>query len=208
MMAGVVFVYGFVSEYAVVSSTSMPINFTTLTIFSNLFIVTAIFTVIGFGLLFVHFKRMSESAFFVSLFITSFTIIFSPIIQKLWYNIFITDFGSTTITSSSTASLLNLSFGGKNIYIDFYNLKFSLINAISQLVVILGLFGRLNAIQITLFSILYNFAWSVNHYLIINFQNRSPDTRFFDDYQIASVYLFAGCFGVVACLIIKKPIIS
>lgn len=100
---------------------------------------------------------------------------------------------------------MNVSMGGKSISIDFYNMKFSLLSAISQMVALLGLFGRINFVQVTFFSILYNLAWGLNHYLIISRQNSAPDTRIFDDYQIGSVYLFAGIFGLISGLIIKKP---
>lgn len=98
--------------------------------------------------------------------------------------------------------------GGKNISIDYYNLKISLLSAISQLVALLGLFGRINFIQVTLFSIFYNFCWGLNQYLLISRLNSSPDTRIFDDYQIGSVYLFAGMFGLISSLIIKKPLLT
>jgi len=98
--------------------------------------------------------------------------------------------------------------GGKNIIIDFYNMKFSLLSAISQMVALLGLFGKINFIQVIFFSIFYNLAWGLNHYLIISRLNSSPDTRIFDDYQIGSVYLFAGMFGLISSLIIKKPPLS
>lgn len=76
------------------------------------------------------------------------------------------------------------------------------------MVALLGLFGRINFIQVTLFSIFYNFCWGLNHYLILSRQNSAPDTRIFDDYQIASVYLFGGMFGLISSLIIKRPPLS
>ena len=204
-MFGVLCIYGWASENRVVSSTSQPVNLNYQPLFSSLFILTALFTVIGFGLLFMHFKRMSETAIFTSLFITSLTLITSPFIQKFWYNIFITDFSSSSIATANPSYLLNQSLADKNINLDFYNLKFSLINAISQLVLMLGLFGRINGLQLTLLSLLYNCAWSLNHYLNISRANSSPDPRIFDDYQIASIYLFAGTFGLFSSLILKKP---
>lgn len=207
-MFGILWIYGWASEYTIVTSSSVPVNLDRQSLFCSLFILTAIFTVIGFGLLFMHFKKMSESAIFTSLFITSLTIITSPFLQKFWYNTFITDFSNSSITLTNSSYLLNQSMGGKTISIDLYNLKFSLINAISQLVVMLALFGKINAFQITFFSLFYNIAWSLNHYFLISRLNSSPDSRIFDDYQIASIYLFGGIFALFSSLILKKPPVS
>ena len=95
--------------------------------------------------------------------------------------------------------------GNTNILLDFYNLKIALLNSISQLVVMLGLFGKLSGIQIVLLSFFYNFGWTLNFFALVNILNKSSDSRFFDDYQIASVYLFASLFGLFGTLVLKKP---
>jgi hypothetical protein len=189
----------------VVTNSSVPVNVSTQSIYGGLLIATAIFTVIGFGLLMMFFKKTSESALFSSLFIVSFTIIASPIFHKFWYNIFVTDFSGSVISTASPSYLLNQSMGNTNILLDLYNLKFSLITSISQLVVLLSMLGKLSYLQLVTFSFFYNFLWPLNHYAMLNIQNKSPDLRFFDDYQISSVYLFAACFGTITMLILKKP---
>lgn len=151
------------------------------------------------------FKKTGSAALFTSLFIVSFTIIFSPIAHKYWYNIFVTDFSGTAISTQSPSFLLNMSMGYTNILLDLYNLKFSLMTSISQLVVMLSMLGKLSYLQLGVFTFFYNFLWPLNHYAMINVQNKSPDPRFFDDYQISSVYLFGACFGAIAMLILKKP---
>ena len=55
----VLWIYGWASEYRAIKNSSLPVNFTSGTLFSSLFIITALFTVIGFGMLFMHFKKMS-----------------------------------------------------------------------------------------------------------------------------------------------------
>jgi hypothetical protein len=95
--------------------------------------------------------------------------------------------------------------GGSNIFLDFNNLKYALLNSISQLTVMLGLYGRLTPMQIVIQSILYNFLWNLNFFLNILAKNSSPDTRLFDDYQIANVYLFAGAYGLIVSFLLKKP---
>jgi ammonium transporter Rh len=72
----------------------------------------------------------------------------------------------------------------------------------------MGLLGKLTPPQIVLNSVLFNFAWNLNHFLCARLQQISPDRRLFDDYQISSVYLFASSFGIVVSLLIKKPMLT
>ena len=95
--------------------------------------------------------------------------------------------------------------GGNLIFLDLYNLRFSLLCAVSQLVVLLGVFGRINFVQLIIFSLTYDLAWSLNNYAVFNIQGKSPDSRFYDDFQISTVYLFAACFGIFASVFLKKP---
>jgi hypothetical protein len=94
LIIGVFFIYGWGSEIRLVTTSALSphINFTSQTIYGNLFILSSIFTVLGFGLLLTYFKSASASGLFMSLFIVSFTIITSPFLQKFWFNVFITDF--------------------------------------------------------------------------------------------------------------------
>jgi hypothetical protein len=98
--------------------------------------------------------------------------------------------------------------GGTSIYLDFNNLRYTLLNSISQLTVMLGLYGRLSPMQLLLQSILYNLLWNLNFFLNILLKNSSPDTRLYDDYQIANVYLFAGAYGLIVSFLLKKPDIA
>jgi hypothetical protein len=79
-------------------------------------------------------------------------------------------------------------------------------NAISQLVCFLIIFGKFNLKQILLNTILYNIAWNLNHFLCILVQSQSNDLRIFDDYQIANVYLFSTCYGLMIMVINPKII--
>jgi len=100
LIFGVFWIYGWGTEIRLVGSpyTYPHINYISQTIYGNLFILSSIFTVIGFGLLFAFFKSASASGLFMSLFIVSFTIITSPFLQKFWFNIFIGNFQGTTPT--------------------------------------------------------------------------------------------------------------
>lgn len=163
------------------------------------------FIVIGFGLLFSYYKKSTTTALFTTIFTISFTIILSPIFQKFWYNIFITNFDGLTIKSVEPNRFYNNSLGGLNIFIDFNYLKISLANSISQLVTYLALFGKFSVLQIVANSLLFNFLWNLNHFLCVYLNTLSPDLRFFDDYQISNVYLFAAIYGFVVSHFLTTP---
>jgi len=94
---------------------------------------------------------------------------------------------------------------GTNVYLDFFNLKIALANSISQLVVLLGLWGKINLAQVALNSVLFNLMWNLNYFVCVLLQFQSPDNRIFDDYQITMVYLFGASYGFLASLIYPKP---
>ncbi len=170
-----------------------------------MYVVSTIFVVLGFGLLLAYFKKATGSALFTVLFIVSYTAILSPILQKFWFNIFITNFQGAAPTATDPARLYKYSMGGLEVYLDFYNLRIALANAIGQLVVLLGVFGRLSMPQVVIHSTLFNLCWNLNHFLCVLLANNSPDSRFFDDYQISSVYLFSASYGLILSLILKAP---
>jgi len=205
IMFGIFWIYGWGSESTLVTTSTAPESLGTQTIYGNLFILSAVFTVIGFGLLFIYFKNSTASALFTSIFIVSFTILISPIFQKFWFNIFITNFHGATPNDSNPDRFYIFSLQGLNIPVDLYGLKIALANAIAQLVMILGLFGRMTPPQVVISSFLFNFAWNLNHFLCILLQQINSENRIFDDYQISNVYLFAASFGIAVSLLIKKP---
>jgi len=129
----------------------------------------------------------------------------SPIFQKYWYNVFLDGFSHSTGNINKHDYLLHQSMGGNLIFLDLYNLRFSLLCAVSQLVVLLSIFGRINFVQVIIFSLSYDAAWSLNNYAVFHVQGKSPDSRFYDDFQVSTVYLFAACFGIFASLLLKKP---
>jgi hypothetical protein len=174
----------------------------------NLYIIATIFVVIGFGLLLAYFKKSTAGALLTSIFTVSFTLLFSPIFEKFWFNVFITNFQGKAPNPTDPTRFMQYSLGGQNIYLDYYNLRIALANSISQLVVVLGLFGRLNPAQIILNSLSFNFLWNLNHFLCAFLVTYSPDSRFFDDYQISNVYLFGATYGIVVSFIIKAPLTS
>ena len=106
-------------------------------------------------------------------------------LQKFWYNAFMNGFGNSTDSNPDHDYLLDQSLGGNLIFMDLYNLKFSLLCAVSILISLLSVFGRLNFIQLVLFVLFYNVAWTLNKYAVLNVQSKSPDVRFYDDFQVS-----------------------
>ena len=196
--------YGWAGEITLILSTSTPVNWTSQSMYAALVALSAVFTIIGFGMLFTYFKHSPASSFFISIFVVSFTIILSPIFSKFWFNVFLTDFTGTTISTTNPNRFFFKSFSGLNIYLDLYNLKVAFANCISQLVVFLGVFGRLSLPQIIFNTFLYNFLWNLSHFLCSHLQTIGPDTRIFDDYLISNVYLFGASYALALSLILKR----
>jgi hypothetical protein len=210
LMIGFFWIYGFQSQIRNAQTKNYPTTGLAATqqtqsILGNLYILATIFVVIGFGLLLSYFKKATYSALFMSIFTVSFTIILSPILSKFWFNIFITNFQGKALTPSDPTRFLQYSLGGIPIYLDFYNLRIALANSISQLVACLALYGKLNAGQIIVNSIGFNFFWNLNYFLCSFLVMNSPDSRFFDDYQISNVYLFAASYGIISSLLLNNP---
>lgn len=70
---------------------------------------------------------------------------------------------------------------------------------------LLALYGRINFSHLIINSFLFNFVWNLNHFLCSQLVLSSPDDRFFDDYQITSVYLFSAVYSAVVSLFLKMP---
>jgi hypothetical protein len=197
-------VYGWAGEIALVQITTQPNNVTSQVIYGKLLILSGVFTVIGFGLLLAYFKQMGAVALLLSLFVVSFTIITSPLVSKFWFNVFLSDFIGKTFTTDNPDRFFLQSFGGLTIFLDLYNLKVAFANCISQLVMLLGVFGRVSMAQVVFNTILYNITWNLCHFLCALLQTNGPDTRIFDDYQISNVYLFAACYSLAVALLLPS----
>jgi hypothetical protein len=117
VLAGVLWVYGFAGEIRNPTTKSYPTtgltsSTPTQTVLGSLYIMASIFVVIGFGLLLSYFKRATFSALFTSIITVSLTVIVSPIFQKFWFNIFITNFNGATPTPNDPSRFLQYSLGG------------------------------------------------------------------------------------------------
>lgn len=86
-------------------------------------------------------------------------------------------------------------------------MRLSLLNAISQLIVFYGIYQKINAGQIFLFSVLFQIFWTLNFALNAELARYQPDAtrRLFDDYAINQVFLFGAVFGLMVAILNKKP---
>lgn len=173
------------------------------------YVSTMVFTVIAFGCLYASVSRSTLTGFFISFFIVGYTTIFSPTLQKFWYNVFVDGFWNPGMNNSTNSGLIDYKhyFSTTQILISFYSMRISLLNAISQLVVFYGLYQRLNAAQIFFFSTLYQICWTLNFHLNTYIADIQPDAakRLMDDYSINQVFLFGSVFALVAGIFVKKP---
>ena len=105
-------IFGLTTEYRIIEISTFPVNYTTHPIYAFGLIFTSMFAIVGFGMIFMYFKKMTESALFTSIFIVSFSLLFSPLTQKFWYNVFIKGFNNSTNTQVGPDYFVNQSMGG------------------------------------------------------------------------------------------------
>jgi hypothetical protein len=108
---GLLFVYGFegkiINEY---TSWGRTITDELLATYQGyiFYWMTLIFTIIGFGCLYAANAKTTLSGFFISFFIVGFTTIFSPVMQKFWFNVFSYTFSPDyQISKAATSSDLD-----------------------------------------------------------------------------------------------------
>jgi hypothetical protein len=147
---------------------------------------------------------------FIAVFTASITFIISPILQKFWFNVFMSNFHglapNTAEPPTSEWRFWLYSLGGKEIYLDWINLKIISSNSIAQLLAFLIFHGRMNISQIVVNTLGFNIIWTLNLFLCAHLSTISPDKRIFDDYQINAVYLFAFVYSsVISRFFLKKP---
>lgn len=173
------------------------------------YVSTMVFTLIGFGCLYASISRTTLTGFFLSFFIVGYTTILSPTLQKFWFNVFLSNFHDSNVNNAEPTGFRDFLhyFSSTDILVSFYGMRVSLLNAISQLVVFYGLFQRLNAGQVFIFSTVYQICWTLNYFLNAQVAAVQPDSakRLMDDYAISQVFLFGSVFAIFSSLFLKKP---
>lgn len=211
-------IYGFAGEIRNASTADYPTtglagktnSQNVQTALGGIFVISTVFVVLGFGMLLGYLRRAAFTGIFTAIFTVSITFIISPILQKFWYNVFMSDFNGTApdtaLPPKGEERFWFYSFGGKDIYLDWVNLKIVSSNSIAQLLTYFVFIGKMNISQIILNTICFNVAWTLNLFLCSQLSTVSPDKRIFDDYQINAVYFFATVYAVVLSkCFLKKP---
>ena len=103
--------------------------------------------------------------------------------------------------------VLYTNLGGNLISINYGSLKLSLTCAISQLLIYLSIIGRMQIYKIVFSSLIFIFMWNLNYFLCVTLLKISPDSRFFDDYSISMVYVFAGTNSFLMSLDVSSRLI-
>lgn len=176
----------------------------------GIFVISTVFVVIGFGMLLGYLKKAAFTGIFTAVFTVSITFIISPILQKFWFNVFMSDFHGaapdTALPPKVEERFWLYSLGGKDIYLDWVNLKIISSNSIAQLLTFFVFIGKMNISQIIVNSICFNILWNLNLFLCAHLSTISPDKRIFDDYQINAVYMFASVYaGILSRYFLRKP---
>ena len=125
ILAGVYWIYGYTGEVRFantekypttgLANTTNPRNVQT--VLGGIFIFSIVFVVIGFGLLLGFLKKAVFMGIFTAIYTVSITFIISPILQKFWFNIFMTDFHGAapniSVPPSSVDRFWLYSLGGR-----------------------------------------------------------------------------------------------
>ncbi len=78
----------FSNRYALQSATEIDLDVYENTFNMFFYFATAMFTVLGFGMLHAYFRRAPWSGPFIAIFIVSITVAFAPLIFKFWFSVF------------------------------------------------------------------------------------------------------------------------
>lgn len=171
-----------------------------------------IFVAVGFGLLLNIYRFGNWLGSTTAIVILAISIQLSPLMQKFWFSVIITGFGSRTITVKGTPEATFWSFyANNNIESSPLLLRTTLLSCISIMVCMSAVVGRVNLSQIVKFVAFFQIFWACNYFLLIwflvihqdhNLAEYSP--YFFDMFGNTYVYLFAAAFGLPFSALLRK----
>lgn len=134
------------------------------------------------------------------MYVVSITVIISPLLQKLWLNIFLNGFNDGLNSPTAGFQVLFNSNSTSNVSVNYSNIKLSICCAISQLLMHIAVIGRVQIYKSIFVSVVFIIFWNINYFLCIAVFKLSPDSRFFDDYSISMVYIFGGFVALLVSL--------
>ena len=130
-----------------------------------------IFVVVGFGMLnnIYRFGNWLGSA--TAIIVIGLSIQLSPLLQKFWFSIFITGFGTVNNSVPVTSTVNNFwnVYTENNIEIGANLMRTTLLSCISIMTVMCAVVGRINVAQLLKLVSFYQIFWNLNYFLLIYF---------------------------------------
>lgn len=175
-----------------------------------------IFAIVGFGMLMNVYRFGNWLGSATALVVVTLSIKLAPLIQKFWFSVFISGFGSINTNASGTSVEDFWRYNVSSVIdVSDLSLRTTLLSVISMMVVMSAVVGRVSLMQIIKFVAVYQVFWNLNYYLLIWFLTvkyigssatvLSP--YFFDMFGTTYVYLFAVFFGIpYSCMLFKQKL--
>ena len=123
-----------------------------------------LFTLVGFGLLLTPSYDSKWTGMAIALFVVSFNFIFSPFIQKFWFEVFFGFRGSSTDTSM-VRTFWERTIITSRVTPSFETIRLSNLVSTSYLVAMLAVIGRIRIQSVFSSLILFNVLFYLNFYL-------------------------------------------
>jgi hypothetical protein len=160
---GFLFVYGFLSNYF------PEIGTISIQVFGFEYILMAVVTFIGFGLMLNYFSRCTWTSMIATLYIVCLNLILTPLVHKFWFNAIVSTFGNDTVTNDQTLVDFQYRSYMERIKIQpsFFIMKIALGSSISMIVLMHGVMGRFNFFVLSYVALIFNFGWSLSYNIIM-----------------------------------------
>lgn len=174
-----------------------------------------IFVVVGFGMLLNVYRFGNWLGSATAIIVLAISIQLSPLLQKFWFSVFISGFGSVNMTATSTSvATFWQYYTNSNIDVSALLMRTTLLSCISIMVVMTSVVGRVSLNQIIKFTALFQIFWTLNYFLLIWFLVVKQDHNstllnpyFFDMFGTTFVYVFGVFFGLpFSCMIRRQKL--
>ena len=128
-----------------------------------------LFAVVGYGLLLSAYKYGTWLGTSSVILIAAVMIQFGPLLQKLWFSILITGFGSSPNSGEvgSNISSFWLHYQPTNIEVSYRTHQTSVLAMISLFTALTAFIGRVNINQIMKLASFFTIFWNCNYFLLI-----------------------------------------
>ena len=177
-------------------------------------VIMSLFVLVGFGLLLSTYRFATWLGITTAIMVVALSIQFGPLLQKFWFSIFITGFGSVNPLTSVGTNIQTYyaHFANNNIEVSSFMNRVTFLSCISLMVLNTAVIGRLGMGQLLKLVTLYQMFWNLNYYLLIYLATIKQDHNdapvftplFFDTYGVTYNYIFAAGFGLIFTLLSSR----